>query len=160
MDPSSSWSPHKVFFSKKYSLSSLSLSSISLCLLFSLSLSTSLSLSVSPSAVIVYLENIGFIYPAMSMMVIVPSLLYKDKVSGVCCMMFIDSKWWCWILEQVQRVLEGVAGSKYLNTVQDQNCSFLFRSINKQRINENENKANNRTKNKINERFITNKEHE
>ncbi len=31
---------------------------------------------VSPTAVIVYLENIGFVYPAMSMMVIVPSLLY------------------------------------------------------------------------------------
>jgi hypothetical protein len=47
---------------------------------------------VSPSAVIVYLENIGFIYPAMSMMVIGPSLLYKDKVGGVFCMIFIDSK--------------------------------------------------------------------
>jgi hypothetical protein len=32
--------------------------------------------SVSPTAVIVYLENIGFFYPAMSMMVIGPSLLY------------------------------------------------------------------------------------
>ncbi len=32
--------------------------------------------AVSPTAVIVYLENIGFIYPAMSMMVIGPSLLY------------------------------------------------------------------------------------
>jgi hypothetical protein len=31
---------------------------------------------VSPSAVIVYLENISFVYPAMSMMVIGPSLLY------------------------------------------------------------------------------------
>jgi hypothetical protein len=33
-------------------------------------------LIVSPTAVIVYLENIGFVYPAMSMMVIGPSLLY------------------------------------------------------------------------------------
>jgi hypothetical protein len=32
--------------------------------------------TVSPSAVIVYLENIGFVYPAMSMMVIGPLLLY------------------------------------------------------------------------------------
>ncbi len=31
---------------------------------------------VSPSAKIVYLENIGFVYSAMSMMVIGPSLLY------------------------------------------------------------------------------------
>jgi hypothetical protein len=31
-------------------------------------------LIVSPSAVIVYLENIGFVYPAMSMMVIGPSV--------------------------------------------------------------------------------------
>ncbi len=31
---------------------------------------------VLPTAVIVYLENIGFVYPAMSMMVIGPSLLY------------------------------------------------------------------------------------
>ncbi len=29
---------------------------------------------VSPTAVIVYMENIGFVYPAMSMMVIGPSL--------------------------------------------------------------------------------------
>ncbi len=29
---------------------------------------------VSPTAVIVYMENIGFVYPAMSMMVISPSL--------------------------------------------------------------------------------------
>jgi hypothetical protein len=53
-----------------------------------------------------------------------------------------------------QRVFEQVAqvtGSKYLNTVQDQNCSFLFWSTNKQRINENESKINNRTMNKINE---------
>ncbi len=33
-------------------------------------------LIVSPTAVIVYLENIGFVYLAMSMMVIGPSLLY------------------------------------------------------------------------------------
>jgi hypothetical protein len=32
--------------------------------------------SVSPSAKMVYLENNGVIYPAMSMMVIGPSLLY------------------------------------------------------------------------------------
>jgi hypothetical protein len=34
------------------------------------------AVTVSPTAVIVYLENIGFVYPAMSMMVIGPSLLY------------------------------------------------------------------------------------
>jgi hypothetical protein len=33
-------------------------------------------MDVLPSAVIVYLENIGFVYPAMSMMVMGPSLLY------------------------------------------------------------------------------------
>jgi hypothetical protein len=36
-------------------------------------------------------------------------------------------------LEQLQRVLEQVAGSKYLNTVQDQNCSFsIEQQINKE----------------------------
>jgi hypothetical protein len=34
------------------------------------------STTVSPSAKIVYLENIGFVYLAVSMMVIDPSLLY------------------------------------------------------------------------------------
>jgi hypothetical protein len=46
---------------------------------------------VSPLCCYVYLENIGFVYPAMSMVLTSPSLLYKDKVGGVCCMMFIDS---------------------------------------------------------------------
>ncbi len=32
------------------------------------------ALGVSPTAVIVHMENIGFVYPAMSMMVIGPSL--------------------------------------------------------------------------------------
>ncbi len=57
----------------------------------------------------VYVENIGFVYPAMSMVVIGPSLLYYDKAGGVCCMMFIDS------YDDVEQVM----GSKYLNTVQD-----------------------------------------
>jgi hypothetical protein len=35
--------------------------------------------------------DIGFVYPAMFMVLIGPSLLYFDKVGGVCCMMFIDS---------------------------------------------------------------------
>ncbi len=70
------------------------------------------------------------------------------------------------MVEQVQQVLEQVAGyffcltgSKYLNTVQDQNCSFLFWTTNKQRIEENENKINNLPMNKMNEWSITNKEH-
>jgi hypothetical protein len=48
-------------------------------------------------------------------------------------------------------------GSKYLNTVQDQNCSFLFfEQQNKHWWTWN--KANNRTMNKINERLKTNNE--
>jgi hypothetical protein len=44
----------------------------------------------SPSASLV-LENIGVVYPSMSMIVIGHSLLYKDKDGAVWCMMFIDS---------------------------------------------------------------------
>jgi hypothetical protein len=59
-------------------------------------------------------------------------------------MMFIDSRWWwCWTGTSlwVQRVLEVVAGnagtcciagSKYLNRVQVQNCSFSFEQQSKQ----------------------------
>ncbi len=43
----------------------------------------------------VCLENIGFVYPAMSMSVIGLLLLYLDKVGAVCCMMFIESHRWC-----------------------------------------------------------------
>jgi hypothetical protein len=51
---------------------------------------------------------------------------------------------------RVQWVLERVAGSKYLNTVQDQNCSFSFEQQ-QANFNENENKINNRTTNKTND---------
>ncbi len=46
-----------------------------------------------------------------------------------------DSYWWWWQMNwnRHNRVLEQVAGSKYLNTVQDQNCSFSFEQwINKE----------------------------
>jgi hypothetical protein len=46
--------------------------------------------------------------------------------------------------------VEQVAGSKYLNTVQDQNFSFSFEQQ-QAKFNESENKINNRTMNKINE---------
>jgi hypothetical protein len=38
-----------------------------------------LGVGVSPFCCYVYLENIGFVYPAMSMVVIGPSLLTKTK---------------------------------------------------------------------------------
>jgi hypothetical protein len=57
--------------------------------------------TVSPLYCDVYLENIGFVYPVMSMMVIGPSLLY--------------------VLRQVLEQAEGIEIPE-----QDQNCSFLF----------------------------------
>ncbi len=45
------------------------------------------------------LENIGFVYPSLSMIVIGPLLLCLDKVGAVWYMMFIDlHRWWRYFL--------------------------------------------------------------
>ncbi len=67
--------------------------------------------------------DIGFVYPAMSMVVIGPSLLKYTKKKSV------ESAVWC-LLTRIDDG-EQSAGSKYLNTVQDQDCSFLFWTMNK-----------------------------
>jgi hypothetical protein len=66
----------------------------------------------------------------LSMMVIGSFASYtKTKLveSAVWCLLTLDDG-----VEQVARVLEVIAGSKYLNTVQDQNCSFSLLNNNKQ----------------------------
>ncbi len=82
------------------------------------------------------LENIGFVYPAcLRMMVIGSSASYtktKSVESAVWCLLTLDDDVENrYFFLYIQRVLEVVAGSKYLNTVQDQNCSFSLLNNNK-----------------------------
>jgi hypothetical protein len=112
--------------------------------------------TVSPTAVIVYVENIGFIYPAMSMMVIGPSLplLRQSRWS-----LLYDVYW-------LQMIM---LNNGYLNRYRvtgncqwDRNTWTRFRirialSLLNNIIKINESKTNNQTMNKINERLIMNK---
>jgi hypothetical protein len=63
-------------------------------------------------------------------MVVIGSFASYTKTKSV------ESAVWC--LLTLDDDVEQVAGSKYLNMVQDQNCSFLFSNNNKTSTDENE----------------------
>jgi hypothetical protein len=77
-----------------------------------------------------YLENIGYVYPAMSMIIIGLSRTpILDKVGAVCCMMFIDMHRWRWYAGLLEWVLHVQREQRYQNTwntIQDQNWIFSF----------------------------------
>ncbi len=117
--------------------------------------------TVSPSARLMYGEY-WFRLSRLSMMVIGSFASYtKTKL--------VESAVWCLLtLDDVKQVTGTWTGNRQrvLRVQRDRNTwtrfririvLFLFWTTNKQRINENENKTNNRTTNKINERLITNK---
>ncbi len=102
-----------------------------------------------PIEVIVCMENIGFVYPAMSMMVIGPSLPIPRQSRWS---LLYDVYW----LETM-----GTTGNRQRdrNTWTRSRIIFALSLLNnkKARNRWNENKTNNRTKNKINKQLITNK---
>ncbi len=111
---------------------------------------------VSPSAAIVLCEDICFVYPAMSMVGIGPSLLYHESRWNagrrtVCCMMFIDSywRWYAGLLELDRKTWTQFRIRIVL-------FSFEQRTMKNQRIDEKENQTtkwiNSRTTYEISER--------